>query len=180
MMRLTAIPLFLTGIVPLTAVASSRDLATDALKPWEISRLSTFSPSERPGRTLSSVINITISDPNYLPLPDGSPQGISISTDATCGAAWTSDKPPYNQAHSCTEVPYGRWTFEMIETDSGYPSPTTDFVLRFTLARAEESFVGTARFVVGENMRGLCSAGGVCSFGLKEEMVPFLINQTRV
>jgi hypothetical protein len=68
----------------------------------------------------------------------------------------------------------------MVKSDSDYSSPTSDFVLRFTLATENETFLGIADFVVGENMRGLCSASGVCSFGLKEELVPFLVNQTRV
>lgn len=140
-----------------------------SLKPWLISRLSTFSPPDRPGSSLSSVINITITDPNEF-----------IAISAICATTWIYEKPPYGIVNPCSEVPGGEWTFAMLESEGSYPSPTTDFRLRFELKKGDERFMGIESFVVGENMSGLCSAGGVCSFRLKEETAPFPVKQVRV
>ncbi|KAK4033793.1 hypothetical protein C8A01DRAFT_49678 [Parachaetomium inaequale] len=142
--------------------------ATPSLNPWEISRLTTFSPSGRPGSSPWSVINVTIADPNGL-----------IVSPTFCVAKWTFEEPPYGKVNACSDIPGGQWKFEMLESDSENPSPTTDFKLRFELRKHDETFVGTESFRVGENMSGLCSASGVCSFGLKEEKTPFLVKQVR-
>lgn len=152
--------------------APANALGYNNLKPWEISRLGTFSPSGRPGSSPWSVINITISDPNARTV-----------TPTICSAQWTWETPPWDQVQACTEDPHGEWSFVMVKSaDSDYPSPTTDFVLRFTLVLQgmHRQFLGVARFRIGENMSGLCAASGFCSFGLKEELVPFLVNQTLV
>jgi hypothetical protein len=143
--------------------------ATPSLNPWEISRLSTFSPPARPGSSPWSVINVTIADPNG-----------AIVSPTFCAAKWTFEEPPYGKVNACSDIPGGQWSFEMLESDSANPSPTTNFKLRFELKKKEELFVGTESFKVGENMSGLCSAGGVCSFGLKEESTPFMVKQVRV
>ena len=144
--------------------------ATPALKPWEITSLNTFSPSGRPGGSPWSVINITISDPNdpaVLP--------------AICVGKWTFDESPYGIVNNCSDVPGGRWTFATLKSDNAESaSPTTDFKLRFALKKAGTEFVGTGKFAVGENMSGLCSASGFCSFGLKDGLSPVLVKQVRV
>lgn len=68
----------------------------------------------------------------------------------------------------------------MLEPDDGEPSPTTNFKLHFELHKDGQLFVGEENFKVGDNMRGLCSAGGVCSFSLKEENTPFPVKQVQV
>lgn len=55
-----------------------------------------------------------------------------------------------------------------------------DFKLRFELNKNGISFQGTEKFVVGENLSGLCSASGVCAFALKEEKAPVLVKQVRI
>lgn len=146
-------------------------MGTPALKPWEISRLTTFSPSGRPGSSPWSVINITISDPNDAPV-----------SPAICVGKWTFEEPPYGVVNNCSDVPGGRWTFAMLQSDNpAGGSPTTDFKLRFDLKKkGTKEFVGTESFAVGENMSGLCSASGVCSFGLKDTATPVLVKQERV
>ncbi|KAL2260336.1 hypothetical protein VTK26DRAFT_5677 [Humicola hyalothermophila] len=159
----------LSCILGLGHLAAASTAADEDLQPWRISELTTSSAPDRPGSSPLSVINVTISDPNEQTL-----------VVAYCSTTWTSEEPPYNRVEPCSEVPGGKWTFEMLESDSDNPSPTTDFVLRFSLAREDETFQGSARFAVGDNMRGLCSAGGVCLFELKEENTPFLVKQTRI
>lgn len=143
--------------------------ATFSLEPWLISHLTTFSPPDRPGSSPWSIINITITDPNDM-----------TATSAICATTWTFEKPPYGIVNPCSEVPGGEWTFAMLESEGAYPSPTTDFRVRFELKKEDGLFAGEESFVVGENMSGLCSAGGVCSFKLKEELAPFPVKQTRV
>ncbi|KAK1766282.1 hypothetical protein QBC33DRAFT_620687 [Phialemonium atrogriseum] len=188
--------LFSSHILPLLSITSlaagaallkSRD--PDALKLWEILRLSTFSPSGRPGSSPWSLINITITDPNTIPAGP-TPTGTAVFEPSTvnCSTAWDAGSLPYNQVVNCTEAEHGYWTFEMLEADdSDYHSPTENFNIRFTQVRSLEvpgntyaqTFVGTGSFRVGDNLSGVCGASGVCSFGLKDEAKPVLVNQTR-
>ncbi|KAK0707978.1 hypothetical protein B0H67DRAFT_495538 [Lasiosphaeris hirsuta] len=144
--------------------------STEPLKPWEVLRLTTFSPSGRPGSSPWSVINITISDQNNYNVQ---------TTTVECGAKWTTDLPPYGQGYNCSDVPYGSWTFRMLKSESPYSSPTQDFGLQFTLVQGMNVFDGSANFAIGDNLRGLCSASGVCAFQLKEEMTPFAVEYTK-
>ncbi|KAK4236594.1 hypothetical protein C8A03DRAFT_35493 [Achaetomium macrosporum] len=163
----------LASLIPLLMSLPSLAAANPSLKPWEISRLSTFSPSGRPGSSPWAVVNITISDPNDA----------SVSP-AICAAQWNfSSEEPYGMVNACSEVDGGQWTFVMLEADGAdgvTPSPTTNFRVRFALEKMDETWVGDAAFVIGENMSGLCSASGLCSFGLKEELAPFAVRQVRV
>ncbi|KAK4149536.1 hypothetical protein C8A00DRAFT_46867 [Chaetomidium leptoderma] len=161
-MHLSTITASLLGLAAFAGAAPS-------LQPWEISRLSTFSPSGRPAESPWSIINVTISDPNDVALPV-----------TFCATKWTFEKPPYGIVNNCSEVAGGQWRFVMLESEGEHSSPTTDFRLRFELQRGEETYVGTEKFVVGENLWGLCSASGVCSFGLKEEQTPFPVKQVLV
>jgi hypothetical protein len=156
------ISLTLSGLAPLTR-------ADPDLKPWQISHLRTFSPPNREGSSPWSLINITIADPNGF-----------IVNPAICATQWTFEEPPYDRVNACSDIPGGQWSFAMLKADSANPSPTTDFRVRFELKKGGEVFEGTGSFRVGENMSGLCSAGGVCSFGLKDENTPFSVSQTRV
>lgn len=160
----------LSHIIPFTVSGlASLTLADPDLKPWQISHLSTFSPPNREGSSPWSLINITIADPNGL-----------IVNPAICVTKWTFEEPPYDKVNACSDIPGGQWSFAMLEADSTNPSPTTDFRVRFELKKGDEVFEGTEGFKVGDNMSGLCSAGGVCSFGLKEENTPFPVIQRRV
>ncbi|EAQ85478.1 predicted protein [Chaetomium globosum CBS 148.51] len=150
-------------------LAAPLALANPDLKPWLISHLSTFSPPDREGSSPWSVINITIVDPNGM-----------ISNPTICATKWTFEEPPYDKVNACSDIPGGQWSFAMLESDSANPSPTTDFKVRFELKKGGEVFEGTEGFKVGDNMSGLCSAGGVCSFGLKEENTPFPVVQAKI
>lgn len=153
----------------LTLALAALTTATPPLQPWQVSRLTTFSPSGRPGSSIWSVINATISDPNDA--------AVSV---AICTGKWTYDEPPYGVVNTCSEVPGGKWSFQMLKSDGTNPSPTTDFKLRFELVKGDVVFAGTEKFVVGENMSGICGASGVCSFGLREDKTPVLVHQERV
>jgi hypothetical protein len=155
-------------IVPLLGLATLAK-ADRWPKPWEITRLTTFSPSGRPGSSPYSVINITISDPND-----------STVSPTICVGTWTFEEPPYGKINNCSDVPGGQWTFAMLESDSGNPSPTTDFKLQFEVQKMDQLFRGTEEFLIGDSLSGLCSASGICSFGLKEEKTPYRVSWNRV
>ena len=163
-----------------TAMAATG--AASSLKPWAVLRLATSSLPDRPGTEsqLSSSISIEIADTN-----DYAARAGSGTENTTCVARWSYAVGPYDQVYICTAVPYGAWSFSMEDSGTAYSSPIVDFVLRFRLqlaggdGRGQDVFEGAAHFAVGDNMSGLCSAGGICSFRLKDEMTPFYINQTK-
>lgn len=162
---------------------------TNPLKPWEISHLSTFSPSGRPGSSMYNILNLTITDPNTLPAAH-TPTGTAVFPPSTaiCNTSWVSGNEPYNQVLNCTAIDYGYWTFEILEANTtDYHSGTQNFDVKITLVDsvrvpgedAKQVFTGRAHFEVGQNMKGLCAASGFCSWGLKEELSPWLVNQKR-
>lgn len=161
------LPLFITGVTAATRPLFA--ISTPGLRPWELLSLNTFSPSYRPGTVQYSVITITITDPNDHP----------PTWAVDCTAKWDFESLPYGQMYNCSEAGDAQWSFEMLKADSAYSSPTQDFVLRFMLTRYSETFEGSARFAVGDNLRGLCSASGVCAFQLKEDHIPFPIPCTK-
>jgi hypothetical protein len=157
-------------------------IAEPDLKPWEITRLSSTSPPNRPGDGpgIPSRVALKIADRNGYADSASAPE-------STCVVEWLYLEDPFGREFNCTPVEYGEWSILMEEGDlAGNVSPTTDFRLRIMLVRGggvgggREVFAGEAAFKVGENMRGLCSAGGMCSFSLKEEMVPFRVLQARM
>lgn len=178
-----------TALAGLISVAGALIGPSDTLAPWEVSSLSTFSPSGRPGSSPYSIVNITITDPNTIlagPSPTG-PAAFMPST-AICNTSFVGSAPPYNQVLNCSEVQHDSWTFEMLEANTTYPSATTNFDVRFTRVNNitvvgsiySQVYVGTGHFEVGKNMAGLCGASGVCSWGLKEDERPYLVHQTRI
>jgi len=161
---------------------ASAAFAQNSIKPWEITRLVASGAPYRGNLTCHdplTTIAVEIQDTNEYP---GLNSTGSRATQCIVKSPYCS--PPYHQSFNCTEVPYGTWTFSFFPSDEQadltYWSPGQSFVLAFRLLLRERGvwYEGQASFAVGENMRGLCSAGGVCSFRLKEELVPLYVNQT--
>ncbi|KAI8958603.1 hypothetical protein F5Y11DRAFT_33156 [Daldinia sp. FL1419] len=163
------------------------------LKPWEVSRISTFSPSGRPGNSPLAHLWATITNPGSIPVDTGAT--FEPST-ANCTVEWTwYVEEPYGRTVDCTtgdqtavSDSISKWTIEIIKSDSDHPSPTEDFNLKFTLttnltANGEDYYkvlAGTQHFAIGENMRGTCGGSGVCSWELMQESSPVLIEPTVV
>ena len=172
---LATLSLFSPGVLAIALAPAEPDL-----KPWEITRLSSTSPPNRPGDGpgIPSRVALKITDRNGYTDP------VSVPEESTCVVEWLYLEDPFGREFNCTSVEYGKWSILMVEGDLvGRVSPTTDFRLRIMLVRGGgggEVYVGEAAFKVGENMRGLCSAGGMCSFSLKEEMLPFRVLQVRM
>ncbi|KAK3374659.1 hypothetical protein B0H63DRAFT_480704 [Podospora didyma] len=185
-----------TALFVIAALAAPNDTSL-AVKPWEISGVGTHSPSGYPANAPYSTLFVSISDPNHIVL--GSTRFGDAAfppSSVNCTVRWLGAlENPYGWVNTCTDINHGKWTVEILPgvvTTSGpqsYSSPTTNFVLRFTLSEAVvlmtgtiyERFVGTAAFAVGDNMSGSCGGSGVCNWGLKETVVrPVLVNQTLV
>lgn len=131
---------------------------------------------------------MTIVDPNTI-LAGPAPTGTAVfePVAANCSTEWTFEDTPFDRVLNCTDIAHGYWTFEMLTEGVESPSPTQNFDVRFTQVRNlrvpggnyTQTWVGKASFRIGENMEGLCGASGVCSFGLKAEAQPVLVDQTR-
>ncbi|KAM7216075.1 hypothetical protein V8F06_008548 [Rhypophila decipiens] len=154
------------------------------LRPWNITRLNTGSPSGRPASFPYSAIYATITDPNYISLgPTNFVEAIFPPSTVECTIKWnTYFEEPYNIVVPCTgSQSNGKWNMEVLTStntseDWNPPSPTRNFRLRF---RLEESIVmnegrvvtlvyaGEGTFSVGLNLDFVCGGSGVCSSGLK-------------
>ncbi|KAK0640713.1 hypothetical protein B0T16DRAFT_460871 [Cercophora newfieldiana] len=156
--------------------------AQSILQAWEITRLvSSGLPyrSEAECHNPLNTIAVEIQDHNSYP---GSESTKSNSTQ--CIAKFPYCAPPFHKLFNCSEASYGSWSFTFFPTngnvDTEYWNPGQNFTisLRLALRGRGDWYEGQAAFSVGGNMRGLCSAGGICSFSLKEEIVPLMVNQT--
>ena len=169
-------PLFLA----ITLMGSTVTSQT-TLQPWEITRLSSSGLPYRSEAACHDPLNtlaVEIRDPNSY-------SGLTTAPNMTqCIAKFPYCDPPFRKPFNCTEVSHGSWSFTFYPTqanvDTKYWNPGQDFTISLRLALRERGvwFDGKASFSVGGNMRGLCSAGGICSFSLKEELAPVLVNQT--
>ncbi|OTB03943.1 hypothetical protein M426DRAFT_59555 [Hypoxylon sp. CI-4A] len=159
----------------------------EPLQPWKVTRLSSFSPSGRPGASPLAHIWATIENPNSILAAPG------VSFDATlanCTVEWTfyGGDEPYGHVSDSTSDSTSKWTIEVLEANSTSPSPTENMDIRFTLtmnvtvngSEYHEVLAGTQHFEVGGNMEGTCGGSGVCSWNLKEESNPVLIQPTIV
>ncbi|KAI8630248.1 hypothetical protein F5Y19DRAFT_474635 [Xylariaceae sp. FL1651] len=174
-----------TATLSLFATFALADLA-----PWQVTGLNTFSPSGRPGSSPNYYIRVNISNPDptqSAPAPSNGTQGT-----VNCNALWLYGDLPYNKIYDCqildlTTPTSWAWTFEPLEANDTYPSPTENFDIRWRAADSAASteegvriWTGYGQFEVGKNMQGTCAASGFCSWGLKAENRPFPINVTSV
>ncbi|KAK6952105.1 hypothetical protein Daesc_006636 [Daldinia eschscholtzii] len=165
----------LTGLFALGNSLPQYQPSGGDLKPWEVTSLSTFSPSGRPGNSPLAHLWATITNPNSIPAGPGA--SFEPST-ANCIVEWTwYVDEPYGRTVDCTtggnqtvlSDSTSKWTIEILEADSDHPSPTEDFDVKFTLTtnlttNGEDYykvFAGTQHFAIGENMRGTCGGSGV-------------------
>ncbi|KAI0009537.1 hypothetical protein F4779DRAFT_369665 [Xylariaceae sp. FL0662B] len=167
------------------------------LEPWQVMKLSTFSPSGRPGNSPLAHLWANITSPGSVPAGSG----VSFDqSSANCTVDWVwGDEKPYSLIYECATTvtataeadssrSSSKWTIEILEADSGYFSPTENIAVKFTLTNnltidGDEFYkvlVGIQHFEVGENMRGSCGGSGVCSWELREEDNPVLVQPTVV
>ncbi|KAI1466582.1 uncharacterized protein F4812DRAFT_85511 [Daldinia caldariorum] len=184
----------LASLVALGSSSTQRRSSDGDLKPWEVTRLSTFSPSGRPGNSNLANLWATITNPS--PITAGPGASFEPST-ANCTVEWTwYVEEPYGRTVDCTtggnqtafSGSISKWTIEILKADSDYASPTENFDVKFTLtanktANGEDYYkvlAGTQHFAIGENMKGTCGGSGVCSWYLDEKNIPVLVEPTLV
>ncbi|KAK1832031.1 hypothetical protein QBC39DRAFT_257430 [Podospora conica] len=153
------------------------------MRPWEITRLSVSGLPWRGEEGLHEPLNtlaVEVRDRNDY---------ASSEPLVQCITKFPYASPPYHRPFNCTEVSYGRWEFAFFPTtppqdnsEPQYWNPGQNFTLELRLLSTSSGswLRGQANFSVsgGGNLRGLCSAGGVCSFAAKEEMLPVYLQQT--
>ena len=160
------------------------------LQPWQLTALRTYSPPYSPNVSLHAGLAFTISDPNTINAgPARRGVAIFVPSSANCTAQWSYGESPFAQPQVCSEVPYGNWTFEIFPSNPRFGTwPLQVFGLRITrvynvtvIANVyTKVYRGEERFEVGGALGGICGASGICSFQLKNESSPVLIQQTRV
>ena len=139
--------------------------------------------------TLHAGLRFTIADPNTLNAGPAH-RGVAIfpPSTANCTVQWAWGESPFGRMYNCTEVQYGYWAFEVFETNAKYGSwPLQVFDIRVTRVYNvnvlnniyTKVFEGRGSFEIGKNLGGLCGASGICSFQLKNESSPVLIQQLR-
>lgn len=164
------------GFLPLLASASPFRSDDNVLSPraeplphipWNITRLSTNSPSGRPGSTPWSYIRFTIEDTTRLDA-GMSPYGHVFHTagSANCSMKWDAYEPggPWDRENKCGEEGSGHWTWWMRKPSGDWQSPTSSFDLEWRLQNKirvlvesdnrliDQEFVGRAHFQVGDNV----------------------------
>lgn len=174
-MTLRLAQLFLL-VVPTWAISVSP-------RPWEITRLSVSGLPYRGDEGLYEPLNtlaVEVRDPNEYADP------VALSQ---CITKFSYGSPPYGVFFNCTEVAYGRWTFAFFppplvpgREQPTYWNPGQNFTLALQLWISSRGIwlKGQADFSVaaGGNLGGLCSAGGICGFSAKEELLPIFVSQT--
>jgi hypothetical protein len=156
-------------------------------QPWQLTALRTYSPPYSPNVSLHAGLAFTIADPNTINAgPAHRGVAVFVPSLANCTAQWLDGESPFGRTQACSEVPYGNWTFEVVATNPRYGSwPLQVFGLRITrlynvtvIANVyTKVYQGEERFEVGGALGGLCGASGICSFQLKNESSPVLIQQ---
>ncbi|KAL7621328.1 hypothetical protein AAE478_008649 [Parahypoxylon ruwenzoriense] len=197
---------FTVALTSLLGLASSsqghqpgtRDL--EPPQPWKVTKMSSFSPSGRPGSSTTAWIQATISSPGSVPAgpqEGGNATATFDASTANCTAEWEfAEEQPFGRTYDCVTVSpvsssgsVSTWSLEIQEGGGDWVSPTGNFNATFTLKTNLTTpdgdsyykvLVGTQHFAVGDNMRGSCGGSGVCSWYLMEESNPVLIQPTLV
>ncbi|KAI1407791.1 hypothetical protein F5Y13DRAFT_122618 [Hypoxylon sp. FL1857] len=200
-MRHSELLLALTSLFALAS--SSREhprskVELEPQEPWQVTKLTTGSPSGRPGSSPYAHLFGNITNPSSIPAGPG----VSFDpSSANCTVEWVwAEEEPYGRTVECdtAEVELSgpgsgsgsisKWTIEVLQANTSHPSPTEDMNVKFTLTtnltvdgnEYYKVLEGTQHFSLWENMRGTCGGSGVCSWNLREENIPVLIQPTVV
>lgn len=199
LLHLLPLQALILTLTPFTSAAPEAIGPSSPLSPWLITRLSTFSPSGRPGSSPWSTLNFTISDPNTILAGTAPLQTFTYPPQsANCSAQWSStfSVSAWNRTINCTDqsFQFGYWSFEILYPETNgtvynYASATEHFDLRIRLTDTtnpandryfwRQSFEGRVGLEVGGNMGGTCGGSGVCSWGLKGDKTPLEVMQKR-
>ncbi|KAF2005265.1 cell death in tomato 1 [Amniculicola lignicola CBS 123094] len=178
------IVVFLLAASTITAAPAKRAI----LQPWQVTSLTSFSPSGRPESYPWLTITTEITDPNSITLGTGTDNSTVTSPGpnaaTNCQAKWYTGTSPLNHIWPCNPTEDGHWYMEVKAVKGQFSN--TNFNLKFTrkvevLFRGEafrKTFSGKGHFDVPTNLGGTCGGSGVCSWGLKNG--PLAITQSEV
>ncbi|KAF2689363.1 hypothetical protein K458DRAFT_384014 [Lentithecium fluviatile CBS 122367] len=188
---------FLVSVTTLAALVSTSLAAPvqprqDTLTPWQLDALSTFSPSGRPGNYPWLTITASLTDPNTLTLGTSPENNSTVTLPSgaqalNCQAKWLAGETPFGRSWPCDNSGEadGYWTIQIPKTDE-FSVNNFDLVVRRV---AETLYLGSSykkvyeartHFEVGVNLSGTCGGSGVCSWGLRSELVPLDMQQSEV
>ncbi|KAJ4989286.1 hypothetical protein SVAN01_05191 [Stagonosporopsis vannaccii] len=176
-MRLFASILASTAIFGCFSSASPLEVRQEALQPFEVTAVTSYSPSGRPGSDAWRYIRANVTDPNSylysrnggeLTIPGGS-QGIN------CEARWYRGESPEGRTWPCDSAEYGHWALQVLSSGS------SDLRLRFIhavepgLSWPNTRYEAEASFSYGEGgLIGRCLSSGSCTFVLGADYKPVL------
>lgn len=186
--------LFLSSFAAVAVALASTAVAApvvesrqSTLSPWQVTALSSFSPSGRPGSYPWPYIQANLTDPNSLSLGTSPSDNSTVTVPAgnkavNCRAKWLTGENPFGRSWPCDASGDGYWTMKITQTSD---FSVGNFQVVFTRvadvlylgSQYKKSYEGTATFKVGDNMSGSCGGSGVCGWGLKSELVPYSIQQ---
>jgi hypothetical protein len=202
----------ITAVLAVAGLVSAAPLESrqDDLQQWQLSGISSFSPSGRPGSYPWITITANLFDPNTLNLgtspADGSTVTIPPNNATNCQAKYISSSKPFDHIWPCgmlfspltqsklrcNPLIYqpdnsgnGYWTMEILETSD---FSIHEFDVKFTHvadtlylgSQYKKTYTGTAHFSLTDNLSGSCGGSGVCSWGLKSGLSPYAIQQSEV
>ncbi|RYN76785.1 hypothetical protein AA0120_g11659 [Alternaria tenuissima] len=186
-----------TAFAAILAIASSAAASPLAarqatLQDFQVNKVTSYSPSGRPGSYPWAQITASVTDPNEINLGTSQSDGSNVTVPAgsqglDCKAQWyTKGESPLDRTWPCDATSNGYWIMNVLAGSSGFA--TGDFNLKFThvadlVYRGEqftESFEAEGHFAVGENLSGSCGGSGICTWGLKSANTPFEIAVTKV
>ncbi|KAF2257141.1 hypothetical protein BU26DRAFT_513851 [Trematosphaeria pertusa] len=162
------------------------------LQPWQLTALIAFSPSGRPGSYPWLTITANLTDPNELILGTAPDDNSTVSVPAgntapNCRAKWLSGENPHGRSWPCDPTGDGYWTMKIPKTE-GFSA--NNFTAVFTRVAEvlyhgssyRKEYTASKKFFLGSdgNLSGVCGGSGVCSWGLKEGLAPYPIQQREV
>lgn len=149
-----------------------------------VTSLQTWSPSGRPGTSPDWYIHVNITDPDPTKTVSD-PSGPHVY----CEVVWQYPAAPYNETIECnitdaTGFVNWAWTVTLLEANDPDPWPTTNFDLLWravNLSQSNEPVIvwsGIGQFEVAKNLQGTCAGSGFCSWSLKPEDTPYVVEVT--
>jgi hypothetical protein len=193
-----------------STAASPVQARQTTLKDFEVSSVTVFTPSGRPGSYPWATITANVTDPNEINLGTAESDGSQVIVPAgsqglvcfhsnpersqhanitqNCKATYfTKGESPVGRTWPCDSTSSGYWTMQVLPGSEGAYS-SNNFNLKFrhvadVLYRGSQytaSFEAQGLFAIGDNLSGTCGGSGVCSWGLKDDKKPFPIKPSKV
>lgn len=180
----------IAALASTTLAAPAVETRQTALEPWQVTALVGFSPSGRPESYPWPTITANLTDPNELELGTSDADNSTVTVPAgnqaiKCQAKWLTGENPFGRSWPCDPSGDGYWTIKVVQTENFGVGNFTLAITRvaeklYLGSRYRKAYEAQAHFEVGDNMSGSCGGSGVCSWGLKSELIPYPVQQHEV